>query len=517
MDSFNQFGQAFRSNLANVAAARKAFLEYNSAQEHFHISGAGKLITGAYEQLRNASENAENHLLLQRAVRRFLKRFYLTNAGKKINADSGIELITELTLAGYIKNDSVPVGTVELVTRLMSDYTSARERLKRKVTPKKLNDYTIDPLSVEISEVLRPRYEVAVVGDLAYQYFGANLTVQGYFAETPADYELALFVAIYAMILRADEQGIRREYLRRFNVKPEQAEFLKQNKRVDELLKSGTTEALKKIVDRQGSPFRILLQMLESEQFDMQKLMTKRTAFLTNFEVAVNSNYESLNLAINRGVVRSVIFLIITKFIFGVAIEVPYDLMVTGAIQWLPLAVNLAFPPIYMFILRFTMYLPEEANTSALTAEIDRILFQPASKVVVQPPKRFGMGYRLFYALVILGVFYGVGAGLVSLGFNWVQLMIFFVFVSGASFLGFRLNRLIRDVEIIASHQNLVTILRDFLYMPFVVVGQWVTEKYQKLNIVSRVLDMFVELPLKSVLHIVRQWTSFISGEKDKM
>jgi hypothetical protein len=53
--------------------------------------------------------------------------------------------------------------------------------------------------------------------------------------------------------------------------------------------------------------------------------------------------------------------------------------------------------------------------------------------------------------------------------------------------------------------------------MPFVVVGQWLTEKYQKLDILSRALDMLVELPLKSLLHILRQWTNFISNEKDKM
>jgi hypothetical protein len=245
--------------------------------------------------------------------------------------------------------------------------------------------------------------------------------------------------------------------------------------------------------------------------------VSNRTAFLTNYEVAANTQYEALNSSINRGVVRSVIFLVITKFILGIALEVPYDYMTVGYIQWMPLIINLLFPPVYMLILRFTMYLPDQANTTALTSEIDRILFQPPNKVIVRPPRKFSMGYRLFYALVILAVFYGVGAGLLSLGFNWLQLVIFFVFVSGASFLGFRLNRLIRDIEIIASHQNLITILRDFLYMPFVIVGQWVTEKYQKINIVSRALDMFVELPLKSLLHIVRQWTNFISGEKDRM
>ena len=516
MDSLNSLGQSFRGNLASIAAAKQAFLMYNTSNECFHITDAGKFITGAYEQLRNASENAERHLLLQRAIRRFLKRFYFTN-GDKINNDSGIDLITELTLAGYIKNDSVPVKTVKLITKLIASYTETRETIKRKVSFKKLDIYTMDPLSVEIAEILSPRYEVAVLTDLTYQYFINNLRIKGYWQKKPDDYATALFVAVYSTILRADEQAIRREYLKRFNVKPNDADFLAQNQKVDELLKSTTTEKLKKIVDRQGSPFRILFQMVTSEEFNVGQLLTNRPAFLTNFEVAVNSQYESLNSSINRGVIRSIVFLVITKFILGIAVEIPYDYMAAGYIQWMPLIINLLFPPVYMFILRFTIYLPDQANTTVLTSEADRILFQPASKLIVRPPRKFGLGYKIFYILTILAVFYGIGVGLINLGFNWVQLIIFFVFVSGASFLGFRLNRLIRDIEVIASHQNPVTIIRDFLYMPFVIVGQWVTEKYQKINIVSRVLDMFVELPLKSVLHLVRQWTSFISGEKDRL
>jgi hypothetical protein len=516
MDSLNPFGHAFRSNLASVAAAKQAFLTYNNSSECFHITDAGKFITGAYEQLRNASENAEHHLLLQRAVRRFLKRFYLTNSGKT-NDDSGIELVTELTLAGYIQNDSVPITTVKLITRLMSEYTETREQLKRKISFKKLNYYTIDPLSVEISEILNPHYEAAAITDLAYQYFMTSLRVKGYWKKKPADYDLALFVAVFSTILRADEQGIRCEYLRRFNVKPGSPDFLKHNQKVDELLASTTTDKLKKIIDRQGPPFRILFQMVISEQFEVSKLLSNRTAFLTNFEVAVNTNYSTIDSSINRGVVRSIIFLIITKFLLGIAAEVPYDYLTVGSLQWLPLIINMLFPPIYMFILRFTMYMPDQANTTALTSEIDRILFQPANKTIVRPPRKYGLGYKLFYSLAMLAVFYGAGAGLVSLGFNWVQLTIFFVFVSGASFLGFRLNRLIRDIEIIASRQNAATIIRDFLYMPFVVVGQWVNEKYQKINIVSRILDMLVELPLKSLLHIIRQWTNFISSRKDQL
>jgi len=59
--------------------------------------------------------------------------------------------------------------------------------------------------------------------------------------------------------------------------------------------------------------------------------------------------------------------------------------------------------------------------------------------------------------------------------------------------------------------------VRDFLYLPFVVVGRWMSEKYAKVNIVALVLDMVIELPMKTVIRLVQQWGVFISSKKDEL
>ena len=95
--------------------------------------------------------------------------------------------------------------------------------------------------------------------------------------------------------------------------------------------------------------------------------------------------------------------------------------------------------------------------------------------------------------------------------------MKFFIFLSAASFLGFRLSRMIREIESIETHQNGVTLLRDFLYMPFVVVGRYLSDKYARVNVIALMLDMLIELPLKTILRLVRQWSAFISAKKDQL
>jgi hypothetical protein len=257
--------------------------------------------------------------------------------------------------------------------------------------------------------------------------------------------------------------------------------------------------------------------MASDEDFE-NRLASPKT-LISAIDEAITETYRSVQKAINRGIVRSVCFLIITKFLVGIAIEVPYDLLVSGLIGWLPLAVNLAFPPLYMILLRLTLIMPGPNNNRALSSDIEHILYdQTVTPLGVTSGSRsFGRGYNIFYALVILAVFGGVGFGLVQLGFLWIHLVIFFIFISTASFLGFRLSRQIREIEVVSSTENGVTLVRDFLYMPFVAVGRWMSEKYANYNIISMLLDMFIELPLKTILRLIRQWSAFVRAKKDEL
>src|SRR5258708_36708787 len=73
--------------------------------ETLHVNHVGSGLYVAYEQLRNAAEYTEDHLLLRRAIERFLHRVRaLRVQGTK--HEVGVELITELTQSGYITNDS---------------------------------------------------------------------------------------------------------------------------------------------------------------------------------------------------------------------------------------------------------------------------------------------------------------------------------------------------------------------------------------------------------------------------
>lgn len=515
----NLLARQFADQLRAINDAKRQEQISLETTEKLHVSTAGAGLTFLYESLRNASENADEKLLLQRAVRRFFKRAYLTPDNNSLN-DAGTELVTELTLAGYLENDSIALTTIDAITSIAQTYSITRKKLLERFPHETVERWTLEPMSAAIEAQLRDHRLGLAFTDLAYNYFLNAIDVVKFFGgKKPASYEAILFVAVSSALTKNDSAAIRFNLLSRYQISPSKTvDFAKFNTQIDQVFASPALEKVKHLVDRNGAPLRILLRSMHSDD-KLADRMSSEKVFLGPYDSAISESYTSVSESISRGIMRSVIFLIITKFIIGVAIEVPYDLIVNGHISWIALSVNLLTPPLYMIALRLTLLMPSAENTRALHREITRILFEPVPTkpfLGVRTGKHFGAGYNFAYTLAIIAVFGGFGYLLVSYAqFEWIHLAIFFFFISTASFLGFRLSRAIREIEVGEEAQTGVTMLRDFLYMPFVAVGRRISETYAQFNIISRFLDMFVELPLKTILGFVRQWGSFLSAKKD--
>lgn len=517
MPELNSLGAQFATRLSDASDMRKAHESSVLKSEKVHVVGAGGTLTAVYEQLRNAAEYTEEHLLLQHAIRRFYRRLFLSRDAQRIR-ESGEELVVELTLAGYVRNDTVPVAVSREISQLAGEYFDAENEMQ--ISGRRGDAWTVDVLAVEIETRLNdPSLQAAFV-NLAHQHFARTIDQQKILGAQKPDFEVALYVAVHRALLHSDEATVRTMLLKRYGITPgaNLQMYRSTNEMLDTLFASTEVEKLFRLVNRQGAPFRVLWRMVE-DQPGISRFLQSRERFLRAYETQINNEYERIGKRINRGIVKSVVFLIITKFLVGVAIEVPYDYLVQGAIIWLPLIINLVFPPVYMLLLRATLMIPGEVNTRAMVDLMERFLYSDnaAATVARRSSRSFGAAYNAAYAIFFIVVFAGVSWLLLSLGFSLLHLFIFFLFFSTASFLGFRLSGMVRELEVVDSHQNGVTVVRDFLYMPFVVVGRWISEKYSKMNIIATFLDMVIELPLKTVLRLIRQWSAFISSKKDEL
>ncbi len=520
MSELNSKGQLLARHLTLLYQEDAARHDRQEKAEKVNVVGAGGALTAAYEQLRNAAENTEEHLLLQKAVRRFYRQLFVTRDESLLDR-SGQELAVELTLAGYVSNDSLSKQQVSEISALAVSYYDAYVRLleRRDLAPAQATKWTLDVLSVEVEAILSDHGKERVFIELAYAELSSMIKARDVFGHDDENFAAALYTAIHQALLKSNDAVVRTALLHRYGVSVTSLDaYAAFNAQLDTLIDSDTTDKLYHIVDRQGAPLRILRRMME-EHDTMDTLLQNRTNFLDKYEKQVELEYGRVATRINRAIVRSIIFLIITKFLIGIAIEVPYDYWAHGEIIWLPLIINLLFPPVYMFALKATHRLPGHANTQALVDRIDAMLYGTEPLTLDARSRRTGTSvtFSALYTITSLAVMGAVIYGLLQLEFSLVHIAIFFIFLSAASFLGFRLSRLIRELEIVRSAQNGMTFIRDLVYLPFVVIGQWISDKYSKINVVSIVLDMLIELPLKTVLRLVRQWGAFIDERKDQI
>lgn len=521
MNQLNEIGTLLARDLKTARTQKEAQTGPHFNEQKVHVVGAGGTLTAAYEQLRNAAEYAEEHVLLQRAIRRFYRRTFMLRDQKRIEA-SGEELIIELTHAGYLPNDSVSDSDVQFITSATERYYDAYVSLlkRRDVTREEIDHWTYELLAVEVEWRLNDNSQLQAFTQFAHTYFSNSIDYTQVFGSKPDSADISLYVAVHRALLKSDDAALRLGLLNRFRQQPGEIEaYVTLNKQIDAILTSDVTEKLFRLVDRRGAPLRVLRHMID-DTHDLDTLLANREQMLLSYERQVVTDYEAINTKVNNGIIKSVVFLIITKFLIGIAIEVPYDYLMFGMILWLPLVINLFFPPLYMVLLRATMMLPGTANTKRLVEQIDATLYKSEQQklLVKRPNQEFGTGYNVVYGVLFVAVFGGVAYLLWNfLDFDLMHLLIFFMFLSAASFLGFRLSRMIREIESIETHQNGVTLVRDFLYMPFVVVGRFLSDKYSKVNVVALALDMLIELPLKTILRLVRQWAAFISAKKDQL
>jgi hypothetical protein len=384
-------------------------------------------------------------------------------------------------------------------------------------------EWVLDILSIAIEELLQPHYQLNALASYAHYHYSQRLPKAAFLVDNSTDeanYDTCLYIAIHKALFASDRAVVRYILLSiHAGSTADLHAFITLNKTIDRLYTSHLTQHIERSVSRYGAPLRVLRSMADDRP-DMSELLANPTQFMQVYTHHIHDDYKQLKKRINRGIKKSIAFIFITKVLIGLAIEIPYDLIAMGAIAILPLTVNLLFPPLYMASLRLGMHMPTNRSAEAVEDYMRHALFQPNPDTTQRlrvKIKKTPLAAKILYSVLFFIPLAITAYVLMLLGFNIVQGIIFFLFFSTVSFLGFRLAHMIRDLELVGEQQNMFLAMRDFFYLPFVMVGQWISRKYAKVNIVAHILDIAIELPLKTFLRLLRQWTKFLNEKHDEL
>jgi hypothetical protein len=237
---------------------------------------------------------------------------------------------------------------------------------------------------------------------------------------------------------------------------------------------------------------------------------------------AAKKRYKTSRVKLTRSIIRSIIYLLVTKMILAVLLEFPLDLMFENSINYIAMAINVTFPPLFMFIVGLFIRVPGIKNTDKIAQGIKEISYQFEERNVIRkikkPLKRSVLMTRTFkfvYAIIFFFTFFLIVYGLDLLGFNIASMIIFIFFFSLVSFFSIRISQSARELHILEKKDNFLSFIKDFFSLPILEAGRWLSDKLNKINFFVIFFDFIIEAPFKVLIQGIDEWVGYVREKKE--
>lgn len=241
-------------------------------------------------------------------------------------------------------------------------------------------------------------------------------------------------------------------------------------------------------------------------------------------ELTTNQRYKQVKIKLRRTSLRSIIYLFITKMLLALIIELPYDWFVFGHLNYIPLGINVVFHPLLLFVIALAVHIPAKENTQKVIEGIKDLVYAYDGKDIVyriRPNIARGWFLNFIFRALYLGAFLITFGGLImvltAVGFNWLGVALFTVFLTLVSFFGLRVRQLAKDLVVLDRRDNLLSVTIDFFSIPIVRAGRWLSVNFSKVNVFVFVLDVIIEAPFKLIVDLFEDWFAYMREKREEI
>ncbi|VVA44142.1 conserved membrane hypothetical protein [Candidatus Roizmanbacteria bacterium] len=487
-----------------------------------------------YERVRNAVEYREDHLILRAAIERILRRRFSLNPDGHGEAEN---LLRELLWARYFDNGVLGAEDNMIIQNLINKYV----RLRRQMVVGRdtelrifLDQFLMDLLTCEVEETLKPE-SAAIQSNLTffiYQVLRKKIKIEG----LKEDQKDAFFlVAIEKVFAKSDRSYLRYHLFTTFyktlqNHSDTELQILGMKlpaifKKIDDMAANLYVENLVKFVRKQLPPFLILFALIKNKPDELQTILTNKEKLWNEVDQTCRNKYQQLGGRVRTLAVRSFIYILLTKMILAVILEVPISILIYGEVDRNAIILNSIFPPILMIGILGFFKVPGDDNTKKIYQRIINIIDEDKSfetQVAFVPkkstPKRpmLIFGFTVFYSLTFLVTLTLIYEFLKNLGFNLVSQAIFVFFVSVVSFFSYRIRQVTKELRL-EEKPSILSPVVDFFFMPMLSLGKFFSSEIAKLNFFIFIFDFIIEAPFKLIFEVVEEWISFVRKRKEEI
>jgi len=498
---------------------------------HVSVSKTVSILARIYEKARNAVEFRAEHLVRRAAIERILKRRILLSGGHK---DLAEYLVVELLWAHYIDSALIDNEKIKEIDAVIHRYLLLRQHMfKSSSTHAGIAwDTLMGLMASEIEDTLVSGRQREALTNFFYQAVRAKIRIP----DGDERYvNMQTYIACERAYAQSDDTLITYELMKMiqpswFGLPADRAatEFplLLQNIRlVQNSLRDPIGDTLSRYVRAATPPFLLLRDFLLEHGEKAGTIIEDQERFTGLLSEIASKRYNEIGAKVRRAVIRSIIYIFLTKMVFAFALEAPFDLFISKRIEYLALAINAIFPPILLFLVAGFASVPGTDNTKRLTDRIVKIvyhfdelkteanIFTP--RVSVRRPLLTAV-FSVFYLVTYLLSFGLIAYGLHALHFNIASQIIFVFFVTLVSFFAYRIRVSAKEYEM-TDREGFFGPIVDFFFLPILRVGHWLSREIAKINIFIFLFDFVLEAPLKVIFEVAEEWIRFIRTKKEEI
>ncbi len=487
-----------------------------------------------YEKVRNAVEYRDDHLILRAAIERILKRRFSLNPEGRGEAEN---LLRELLWARYFDNGVLGAEDSVTIQVLINKFILLRRQIvvgRDSELKIYLDQFLLDLLTCEIEETLKPE-SAQIQSNLTffiYQVLRKKIKIEGLKEDNKDSFFL---VAIEKAFAKSDRSYLRYHLFTTFyktfsNYSEKELSGLGTKlpaifKKIDDLSTNPYVDNLIKFIRKQLPPFLILFALIKNKTSELQTILTNKERLWTEVDQMCREKYQQLGARVRTLAVRSFIYILLTKMIFAIILEIPISNYFYGEVSRNAIIINSIFPAILMVIILSFFKIPGEENTRKIYNRLIDIINEDKNfeTRVAFVPKKSGpkrplliFGFTIFYTFTFFVTLTLIYEALTYIHFNLVSQAIFIFFVSVVTFFSYRIRQITKELRL-EEKPSIFSPVVDFFFMPLLALGKFFSSEISKLNFFIFIFDFIIEAPFKLIFEVVEEWISFVRKRKEEI
>jgi hypothetical protein len=482
-----------------------------------------------YEKLRNAMDFRDDDAILRAAIERIIKRRMLFGEGPKQMAEP---LVRELVWARYFPEGSVPESISDKVEKTMALYLRLQDRVnhKHRVNKGVVHEWIIHLMSSAIENVLAPSKDRELISNFMFQFFKDKIVISD---DTTVTRDAQVFLAVRRTFAHQDIPLLRYHLfvqifgdLTEANMEKVTDGFVEASKQIEYQLNYPLKDRFLTFFKNQSIPFYILEEILKEHRGKNRDLVGNIEEFKVVVMNTCTKKYNNIREKVSRAIVRGVIFILITKTLFGLGVEGSFESLIYGQVYWNSIALNTLFPPLLMIIAAMFIKTPTRENSVRIWDKIKTIIYHSEPNewqplILRKAPTRIDpvMNFTfivLWLAALVLSM--GTITYLLTwLHFRFISQAIFIFFLMIVSFICYRINQTAHLYSLQTDKHSFKSVLFDFFFVPVIQAGRRLTENISKINVILFFFDLFIETPFKVIFAFFEQWFLFLRAQREKL